>query len=66
MLRNTLTTLVTALVLPLSAIWGGAFLVVADLGARLVGDLPVGIVTAMIGAPIFVLLLRRYRAGYQL
>lgn len=54
------------LVLPLSAIYGGMFLVVADLGARLVGELPVGIITAMIGAPIFVLLLRRYRAGYQL
>jgi iron complex transport system permease protein len=53
-------------VLPLSAIWGGAFLVVADLGARLVGDLPVGIVTAVIGAPIFVFLLRRYRTAYQL
>jgi iron complex transport system permease protein len=54
------------LVLPLSAIWGAAFLVVADLGARLVGDLPVGIVTAMIGAPVFVYLLRRYRTAYQL
>ena len=38
----------------------------ADLGARLVGNLPVGIVTAMIGAPVFVFLLRRYRAAYQL
>jgi iron complex transport system permease protein len=54
------------LVLPLSAIYGGLFLVVADLAARLAGELPVGILTAMIGAPIFVLLLRRYRAGYQL
>jgi iron complex transport system permease protein len=54
------------LVLPLSAIWGGAFLVVADLGARLVGELPVGIVTAAIGAPVFVFLLRRYRTAYQL
>ncbi len=53
-------------VLPLSAIFGGAFLVIADLGARLVGELPVGIITAVIGAPIFVLLLRRYRTGYQL
>ena len=53
-------------VLPLSAIYGGAFLVVADLAARLAGELPVGILTAMIGAPIFVALLRRDRAGYQL
>lgn len=54
------------LVLPLSAIFGGAFLVLADLGARLPGELPVGIVTALIGAPLFVILLRRHRAGYQL
>ena len=54
------------LVLPLSAIWGAAFLVVADLVARLVGELPVGIITAVIGAPIFVMLLRRYRTVYQL
>jgi iron complex transport system permease protein len=54
------------LVLPLSAIFGGAFLILADLGARLAGELPVGIITAVIGAPIFVLLLRRYRTGYQL
>jgi iron complex transport system permease protein len=54
------------LVLPLSAIFGGAFLVLADLGARLPGELPVGIVTALIGAPLFVALLRRHREGYQL
>jgi iron complex transport system permease protein len=54
------------LVLPLSAIFGGAFLILADLGARIPGELPVGIVTAVIGAPVFVLLLRRHRAGYQL
>ncbi|MFV2061878.1 MAG: FecCD family ABC transporter permease [Chloroflexota bacterium] len=54
------------LVLPLSAIFGGAFLIVADLGARIPGELPVGIITALIGAPVFVLLLRRYRTGYQL
>jgi iron complex transport system permease protein len=54
------------LVLPLSALFGASFLIWADLGARVTGELPVGIITAVIGAPIFVLLLRRYRAGYQL
>jgi iron complex transport system permease protein len=54
------------LVLPLSAIFGGAFLILADLGARLPGELPVGIVTALIGAPLFVVLLRRHRSGYEL
>jgi iron complex transport system permease protein len=53
-------------VLPLSAIFGAAFLILADLGARMAGELPVGIITAVIGAPLFVLLLRRYRTGYQL
>lgn len=53
-------------VLPLSAIFGGAFLILADLGARVPGELPVGIITAVIGAPVFVMLLRRYRTGYRL
>ncbi len=53
-------------VLPLSAIFGASFLIWADLGARITGELPVGIITAVIGAPVFVLLLRRYRSGYQL
>jgi len=53
-------------VLPLSAIFGAAFLILADLGARIPGELPVGIITAVIGAPVFVMLLRRYRTGYQL
>jgi len=54
------------LVLPLSALFGATFLILADLIARIPGELPVGIVTAVIGAPVFILLLRRYRAGYQL
>jgi iron complex transport system permease protein len=54
------------LVLPLSALFGAAFLIVADLVARLPGELPVGVITAVIGAPVFILLLRRYRTGYQL
>jgi iron complex transport system permease protein len=52
--------------LPLSAVFGGAFLCLADLVARLPGELPVGIVTAVVGAPFFLFLLRRYRAGYEL
>jgi cobalamin transport system permease protein len=49
-------------VVPLSALGGAAFLVVADLAARTVvspGELPIGVVTALIGAPAFALLLRR-------
>lgn len=54
------------LVLPLAAIYGAVLMGSADLAARLVGDIPVGVVTAVIGAPFFLLLLRRTRAGYEL
>jgi iron complex transport system permease protein len=54
------------LVLPLSAIYGAAFLALADLIARIPGELPVGVVTAIIGAPFFLYLLRRYHAGFEL
>lgn len=48
--------------LPASFILGGAFLLVADTGARTVAapaELPVGAITALVGVPIFVMLLRR-------
>lgn len=51
--------------LPLSALVGAIFLVWADTAARTLFDpreLPVGIVTAIIGAPIFALLLARRRS----
>ncbi len=53
-------------VLPLSAVVGAGLLAGADLLARLAGDIPVGIVTAAIGAPFFLVLLRRARSGYEL
>jgi iron complex transport system permease protein len=53
-------------VLPISAIWGANLLVFADLLARVAGDIPVGVVTAVIGAPFFLALLRRARTGYEL
>ena len=40
------------LVLPLSALFGAAFLILADLVARIPGELPVGVVTALVGAPV--------------
>jgi iron complex transport system permease protein len=48
-------------ILPLSLLFGGAFLALADLGARTVispGELPIGVVTAFFGAPFFILVLR--------
>ncbi|MDH2424668.1 iron ABC transporter permease [Sphaerisporangium sp. TRM90804] len=52
-------------VLPLSLIGGAAFLVLADMVARTVlapAELPIGVVTAFIGAPFFVGVLRATRA----
>ncbi|WP_227000596.1 putative F420-0 ABC transporter permease subunit [Protaetiibacter intestinalis] len=52
--------------LPLSALAGGIFLVWADTLARAAFDpreLPVGIVTALIGAPVFAVLLVRRRSA---
>jgi len=49
--------------LPLSSLAGAAFLVAADTAARIVvapAQLPVGIVTAMIGGPFFLILLVRH------
>ncbi|HEX3265735.1 MAG TPA: iron chelate uptake ABC transporter family permease subunit [Candidatus Limnocylindrales bacterium] len=54
------------LVLPLAALFGAILMVAADLAARLLGEIPVGVVTAVIGAPFFLALLRRTRAGYEL
>ena len=53
-------------VIPISLIWGANLMVYADLVARLAGDIPVGVVTAIIGAPFFLALLRRARTGYEL
>jgi iron complex transport system permease protein len=53
-------------VLPLSAIWGACLMAFSDVAARLLGDIPVGVVTAVIGAPFFLALLRRTRTGYEL
>jgi iron complex transport system permease protein len=49
------------LLLPASVLYGAALLALADLGARLAGGIPVGIVTALLGAPFFIWLLRRSR-----
>jgi iron complex transport system permease protein len=40
------------LVIPLSAIYGAALLATADIIARTLGEIPVGVVTALIGAPV--------------
>jgi iron complex transport system permease protein len=52
------------LLLPASALVGASLLVLADLGARVLvrpSELPVGIVTTLVGGPFFLWLLRRAR-----
>jgi iron complex transport system permease protein len=51
------------LLLPLSCLGGASLLVLADLGARLLGGVPVGVITALIGAPFFLWLLHRTAGG---
>jgi iron complex transport system permease protein len=56
--------------LPASAFVGAAFVVVCDTVARVIiapAQFPVGVITAVIGGPVFLLLLARYskKVGYQ-
>lgn len=56
------------LLVPASALFGGAFLVLADLAARLLfvplgTELPVGALTALAGGPLFLVALARERRG---
>lgn len=58
-----------ATLLPASALAGATLLVLADLLARTVvvpSELPIGIVTALLGAPFFLYLLRQGRRGERL
>jgi iron complex transport system permease protein len=53
-------------ILPVAVIGGAAFLVLADLVARTVlspSEIPIGVVTAFVGAPFFALVLRTSRRG---
>jgi iron complex transport system permease protein len=49
-------------VLPLSGLFGASFLILADIVARSLDggrEIPIGVVTALVGAPFFLLLMRR-------
>lgn len=51
---------------PIAAVGGAAFLILADLAARTVAspaELPIGVVTAFIGAPFFMVVLRTSRGA---
>ena len=52
------------IVLPLSVVFGAAFLILADLLARTIAapaEIPIGVVTAFFGAPFFAAVLRSSR-----
>lgn len=52
--------------LPLALLYGAAFLVLADVAARWVlapSELPIGVVTAIVGAPFFLVVLRHHRGA---
>ncbi len=51
-------------ILPLSAVWGAVLLLVADTFSRTIvapAELPIGILTAILGAPVFIAILVRYK-----
>ncbi len=55
--------------IPLSALGGALLLSAADIAARTVipfADLPIGIFTAVVGGPLFLVMLRRTLRGYRL
>jgi len=52
------------LVLPLSILVGASFLILADIPGRILergGETPIGVVTALVGAPMFIFVLRTRR-----
>jgi iron complex transport system permease protein len=57
------------IVLPVSMLGGAAFLVLADVAARTVqapAEVPIGVITALVGAPFFLFVLRSRRARQDL
>ncbi len=54
--------------IPAIALAGGSFIVLADLGARTIlspAELPIGVITALIGAPFFLVILRSKRMAHS-
>lgn len=56
-----------ARLLPASALLGASFLLMADLLARCLttAEIPIGIVTELLGIPVFLIVLRRVRKGWN-
>ena len=71
--RKSLSILLSLLmllsVLPLSAFAGAVFLMLADLAARTVlrpRELPIGVVTSLIGTAVFLIIFARTRKGEKI
>jgi iron complex transport system permease protein len=55
------------ILLPVSALLGGAYLLLVDDLARCVtsAEIPLGILTSLLGAPFFILLMIRMKRGWS-
>ena len=54
--------------LPAAMLLGAMLLTLADLCARLLlapAEIPIGIITSLVGAPVFILLLKRFNVAQQ-
>lgn len=53
--------------LPVSCVVGASFMIIVDLAARTVtaAEIPIGILTALVGAPFFALLFKRAKGDWQ-
>lgn len=53
------------ILIPLSLVFGGTFLIICDTAARSIAvwEIPVGIITSLCGGPFFIYLLRRMKKG---
>ncbi len=54
--------------LPAAIIMGALLLVLADMGARLIlapAEMPIGIITSLVGAPVFIILLKQFNILHQ-
>ena len=67
-ISRTLAGTVHRRLIPFAVLLGGSFMVLADMFARVVAapaELPIGVVTALLGAPFFLFLLRRSRYSFN-
>ncbi len=54
--------------IPASMLLGAVLLMLADLGARLLlapAEIPIGIITSLVGAPVFIILLKSFNLGQR-